>query len=1225
MLDLNTPVEKKVQLTLGETEFPYEFLDLVQKGKVVFFCGAGLSKSTGLPDFPGLVKELDLILNPDPINQISKGRKDHDQVLSELEAQSSSKRMRGFVEKILNRPHFLGTLKNHENILKLAITHNGPVRLVTTNFDNRFKELASKFEIKPCDAPALPPELPREKAFVHLHGRIGTGKPDDLILNTADFGRAYLSEGWARRFVTRLLSQWSVVFIGYGLNDPPMRYLIDAVYDARFNPENFKRAFALVGCEEGEKNAKRKEWENKQVYPILYDIVENDHIKLDKALQDLVELKNDPNYRINLITQDLQGDPGDEDENKGKRVIWALSDIITARKFAYKQFFSSEEDSQRFINWLNLFKEEKLFQTGDTESIDLFSHTAFTHPSKLQLPMPTRGFAYWLSLHIHQSALLWWLARENAPLHPDLVYFLSRSIENYQKNDSPRISRKLLEKWKIFIHEQKTLLLNSVTLRDLYNVNNWPREFRLNMEQKLVSALCPYPKITISSSGKKRETEINISCQLDSAKRLIEHEKRWVECEGEWLSVAGKHVQKPDFLLHYADTLVSYLEHAASLISRYKLSTGDISNLHKDNLDTPHYKVISILVRNGIRKLITLKNYSKLEFWISQWSESNHILLCRMALFAISESTKHHVEIDKNGNFGMIIIEKEREEYISILKNPECFFECLYFLRMKGGNLSQSNQKKIENIICSGRNSSTRSSESGIDITTARYLTQLKYSLEKSGKQLFFEKSKELLFAAHALYPESILTSMQASNSAINEPNDKLPVHWESLPFERCVGYINSSKSLDLVKFANSFPRKLLTIFQTSINHALPDVSKWNALLFGFRQRENISRASSMQLMKIFENLPYEMTNSLVKDMNYCCILNSISHKLSFSFVEQIWHQAWSFKVDNSLNIRDIGGINCFYNASQHLHGQLINIPIEHLKKEQSEIASLNALSYVLTNDIPSYRFGIIVIAGHLNFLFEKYNEWTCNNLLTFFKPDHPMVFEVWEAFLDNLQPDTSQDLLRILKPGLIHCLKNPKRFHYSAYSLFDFFIDMPNVDPQIMSYDEKRQVVSNMNSYGIQLLCWQLKQKLPEIQGNNVTLGLAWKNTVFPFLENVWPEKRLPPDEKSEVSHVLAYLVTLSGNEFQAAFKWASEFLSPIDEDSYLAIKLNASHGQSDGSISSKFPLECLLFLNQIVSFNRSNTMFGLDDALVIIKKRKSKLETHPAFIRLQEIVSAK
>lgn len=49
-----------------------------------------------------------------------------------------------------------------------------------------------------------------------------------MVLTDADFGRAYLTEGWARRFLVEVFRQYTVLFVGYSHSDVVMNYLARA-------------------------------------------------------------------------------------------------------------------------------------------------------------------------------------------------------------------------------------------------------------------------------------------------------------------------------------------------------------------------------------------------------------------------------------------------------------------------------------------------------------------------------------------------------------------------------------------------------------------------------------------------------------------------------------------------------------------------------------------------------------------------------------------------------------------------------------------------------------------------------------------------------------------------------------------------------------------------------------------------------------------------------------
>ena len=122
-----------------------------------------------------------------------------------------------------------GELDVHKALINLSRIDQG-VRLITTNFDNRFVEAGLEKEFVDA-APKLPvPKRHTWSSLVHLHGRITPNEEgSNLVLTAADFGRAYLTEQWAARFVTELFREFTVVFVGYSVGDPVMSYMVDAL------------------------------------------------------------------------------------------------------------------------------------------------------------------------------------------------------------------------------------------------------------------------------------------------------------------------------------------------------------------------------------------------------------------------------------------------------------------------------------------------------------------------------------------------------------------------------------------------------------------------------------------------------------------------------------------------------------------------------------------------------------------------------------------------------------------------------------------------------------------------------------------------------------------------------------------------------------------------------------------------------------------------------------
>ena len=174
-------------------DIPVELMNRRDDGKVVFFCGSGISVSTGLPMFDGLVSQIyeHTAQTPTELEDELRKKGQLDKVLGQLEGRLNPGRLRREAISILSTPPPESSLVTHQALFHLSRHADHGIRLVTTNFDDRF-ELADP-SIAIDSAPKLP--LPKPHGWgslVHLHGRITAGDADgqDLVLTAADFGRA---------------------------------------------------------------------------------------------------------------------------------------------------------------------------------------------------------------------------------------------------------------------------------------------------------------------------------------------------------------------------------------------------------------------------------------------------------------------------------------------------------------------------------------------------------------------------------------------------------------------------------------------------------------------------------------------------------------------------------------------------------------------------------------------------------------------------------------------------------------------------------------------------------------------------------------------------------------------------------------------------------------------------------------------------------------------------
>ena len=187
-----------MQFTTDGPDVPERLLQAHEDGRVVFFCGAGISYPAGLPGFKGLVERLYTARNvvPDPVQAaaIRSGR--YDTAIGLLEARDIGGRatVREALVDILT-PNLTAprATDTHQALLTLGTTRDGHTRLVTTNFDRIFETVLSRTDaaVNRYRAPLLPIPKSRWDGLVYLHGLLTEDpSPSDLtsvVVSSGDF------------------------------------------------------------------------------------------------------------------------------------------------------------------------------------------------------------------------------------------------------------------------------------------------------------------------------------------------------------------------------------------------------------------------------------------------------------------------------------------------------------------------------------------------------------------------------------------------------------------------------------------------------------------------------------------------------------------------------------------------------------------------------------------------------------------------------------------------------------------------------------------------------------------------------------------------------------------------------------------------------------------------------------------------------------------------------
>ncbi len=271
-----------------QVELPYVLLDALNRNELVVFAGAGVSKAppTKLPLFDELA---DRVQNT--ATAVPRGNDEApDRYLGRLTQQAVPVPTDTIVRRLLTDPD---TPYNdlHKYLLKLFNTPER-CRIVTTNFDPLFTRAASRV-YKKTPPVYHAPALPRGQDFtglVYLHGD-ASQRHSQLVLDDRNFGMAYLTEGWARRFIVDVFLHYVVLFVGYSHNDTIMQYL------ARGLPPDAKPRFALT--EQSESAAEH--WTRLGIQPVEYPLgIRGSHRALAVTIKDWVRLATKGYLQRNL-------------------------------------------------------------------------------------------------------------------------------------------------------------------------------------------------------------------------------------------------------------------------------------------------------------------------------------------------------------------------------------------------------------------------------------------------------------------------------------------------------------------------------------------------------------------------------------------------------------------------------------------------------------------------------------------------------------------------------------------------------------------------------------------------------------------------------------------------------------------------------------------------------------------------------------------------------------
>lgn len=494
-----------MRFTENGPSIPDKLLTACDQGRVVFFCGAGVSRAkANLPDFFELLqrvmddlhvsKEDDAYKVMNASEKVSDATKVNglisvDRIFGLLERQFRVRDIERKVAKALKPPVDVD-LSAHKILIDLA-THNERVKLVTTNFDRMFESCSDGIQV--WQPPHLPDFSENEglNGITYLHGRAteayDASEGDGFVLSSSSFGRAYLSEGWATKFFREIIDRYFVVFVGYSADDPPVNYLLEAF---KRTPGKLKNVYAF---EEDGINPTNG-WSVRGVnpihfnnFPLLWETLEKwaDRAKnvdqwytgaLKKAMDGPAKLEAYERGQVAHIVSTRDGVKALCESDEPIPAEW-LCVFDSACRYATPGFLGVLHNDGEYVDpfeWYGIdsdvipdkiepdtrFKKrdvppntwsaftltpEDLLTSGQNNTADFFGNDgqAISPPDRLM------KLGAWLSSVAHQPAALWWAVSKHS-LNKETrgrIRSALRYTNGFQNKEFAKAWRYLLDHW----------------------------------------------------------------------------------------------------------------------------------------------------------------------------------------------------------------------------------------------------------------------------------------------------------------------------------------------------------------------------------------------------------------------------------------------------------------------------------------------------------------------------------------------------------------------------------------------------------------------------------------------------------------------------------------------------------------------------------------------------------------------------------------------------------
>ncbi len=1216
----------KFVLKKGAPDIPLEILEARDDDQLVLFCGAGISLNAGLMNFKDLVNHVYEALGDEMTDEEDKAYKKglYDRVFELLERRYF---LKDRADKYLVREKIIDSLSitpeadlsTHKAILELSKTQNGKIRLVTTNVDHGF--LLAEPALKNCidSAPKLPiPKPYKWYSLVHLHGIIDDNDSDgkNLVFTSGDFGTAYLTERWASRFVSELFRNFQVLFVGYSIEDPVMRYMTDAIAaELRRGDKQFFQPFAFVATHPAKRKKDQKAWEAKGVRPILYN-ARKKHTYLHNTLKRWAEdCRDGLRAKMRIISMNAPFKPQPPyNDDQTKLVIDTLmessdqhSDSITgvpARAF-------SELDPPPPIEWLPALDKSGVLNLCSMPqkcyAVSLKTKSNLVEPNKISW-----WLWQWLTKHLEKELLIHWVIDHGLCLHPYLANLINEVLHGETPPDAPYYNF-----WKIIVSGQAKCDLDRYydIQQLLNNLKDRPSPLDLQIFLETIEPRVKFSKpfpLMPGEPGSPPPYEAEIVLGIGDDYLLQE-----IESMDVYPKVFIPVLFEISLLLKKAMKLFEEFNLASS---RYDRSYIDMPSIapHNQNYRFNNWVFLIQLCRDVWHEAWE-QDRSIAQTAIELWKSIDFPVFRRLLLHAftveevLSPSQALNYLLQDSG-WWLWASETKREKYRLLNKiwpfldehDAEKLIEAIISgppRTMYHSDLSSQEWQHIVDFRVWKLLKKLTTFGRPLPSTGQKILQEL--SEKYSDLEVNVDESDEFSFwmGEPSRGPETDISIVDMLNLETPELVKKLSERTSRF-YE---GRISTFRA-----FCKEYPEKALEILIWLHSNHNWNCGIWEAALRGLAEVDNphFLKVASLLLgapPKFFTEAAWAVawwirktTENIEPDTN-----EEEKFFRLFDMVLQYTPIAHFPETDDAVTraINEPVGMMAEALIYRFFHRKIeayAGIPNGVLKR------SLQILIDGKRTDLVLAR---LIIASHMHYFFSIDPDWVRTNLLPRMSWNESSEAKyLWQGYLRN--PKISADLLRELKQSLLETTQHVRELPNRKKVLFHLVAWIMLQRPDFFSVKEQRQVLKDIASEGRAEIAKFFLLNLRKRQGEKN--DSFWNNRIRPILEKAWPKDAESINGKT--SEFLVLIAIETGERFPEAVKIIKTIIGPLHNLNLIVMELNHS------KLPQKYPLDVLHLLGMVFTESYEFPRRNFRELLEKIVKSDPQLSNNPIYRRIDK-----